>query len=82
MASNGALYDYGHQAWTYDGRYMKCGHLIEGIDKLERAGDVFTNTCNCYGRAHEGEEVQVHLGGSCVLRDGVHVLTDCLARGE
>ncbi len=35
-------YDYEHQAWVRDGRYLRCGHL-EPVD------------CGCYGRIHEGE---------------------------
>lgn len=36
----GPFYDYTHQAWVKDGRYMRCGHAQK---------------CNCYGRVHEGE---------------------------
>jgi hypothetical protein len=35
-------FDYHNQAWVKDGRYVRCGH----------PGD----SCNCYGRIHEGEE--------------------------
>lgn len=37
-----AGYDYEHQAWVEDGRYVRCGHP-------EDMG------CQCYGKAHEGE---------------------------
>jgi hypothetical protein len=37
-------FDYVNQAWvSIDGKYLRCGHR-----------DSFP--CNCYGRAHEGEE--------------------------
>ena len=36
-------YDYIHQAWVRDGRYVECGHP-------------FDMACNCYGRKHEGQE--------------------------
>ena len=35
-------YDYERQAWTVDGRYVRCGHP----DSMG---------CQCYGRVHEGE---------------------------
>jgi len=35
-------YDYTHQAWVEDGKYVRCGHSIP---------------CLCYGRIHEGEPV-------------------------
>ncbi len=35
-------YDYAHQAWVIDGRYVRCGHA-PGMN------------CRCYGRLHEGE---------------------------
>ena len=43
---NGRLmngYDYTKQAWVKDGKYIRCGHPAD----IE---------CNCYGKAHEGEE--------------------------
>ena len=36
-------FDYDRQAWTREGRYVRCGHP-ETMD------------CGCYGREHEGEE--------------------------
>jgi hypothetical protein len=38
-------YDYDHQAWTQEGRYVRCGHP-ETMD------------CRCYGKEHEGEETR------------------------
>ena len=35
-------FDYTHQAWVVDGKYVACGHLQ-------------TTPCECYGRLHEGE---------------------------
>lgn len=35
-------FDYEHQAWVENGRYVRCGHP-ESMD------------CGCYGRLHEGE---------------------------
>jgi hypothetical protein len=35
-------YDYVHQAWVADGKYVRCGHPK-------------SMQCNCYGRLHEGE---------------------------
>jgi hypothetical protein len=40
--SQGAWFDYTHQAWVVDGRYVTCGHPP-------------TMACGCYGRAHAGE---------------------------
>jgi len=43
---NGRLingYDYTHQAWVLEGRYVRCGHPE-------------TMTCHCYGLDHEGEQ--------------------------
>ncbi len=37
-------YDYEHQAWVVDGRYIRCGHIDTGLD----------TDCKCYGRLHEG----------------------------
>ena len=36
-------YDYKNQAWVVGGKYVRCGH--QG------------NSCQCYGRLHEGETV-------------------------
>ena len=38
----GSHYDYVHQAWTQDGKYVRCGHPA-AMD------------CGCYGKLHEGE---------------------------
>lgn len=35
-------YDYDHQAWVVNGKYVRCGHP-EAMD------------CGCYGRVHVGE---------------------------
>ena len=35
-------YDYDNQAWSRDGKYVRCGHP-ESMD------------CKCYGKEHEGE---------------------------
>ena len=35
-------YDYFHQAWVTDGRYVRCAH---------------TSACECYGTAHAGEPI-------------------------
>lgn len=48
-------YDYKVQAYVIDGKYMNCGHP--------------SNTCDCYGRAHAGEETVVgqdHADGAKV----------------
>jgi len=37
-------YDYTHQAWVVDGKYVRCGHP-ESMN------------CKCYGRLHEGENI-------------------------
>lgn len=42
-ATLGHRYDYDRQAWTVDGRYVRCGHPE-------------TMQCGCYGREHEGEQ--------------------------
>jgi len=36
-------YDYNHQAWVVNGRYVRCNHP-EAMK------------CGCYGRIHEDEE--------------------------
>lgn len=36
-------FDYTHQAWLQDGRYVACGHK----------GTI--HPCKCYGTLHEGE---------------------------
>jgi len=44
--ANGRLingFDYDHQAWVADGKYVRCGHPE-------------TMNCGCYGRVHEGED--------------------------
>ena len=41
--------DYTKQAWVLNGRYMDCGHP----DDMD---------CGCWGRVHEGEEVEVRAG--------------------
>lgn len=38
----GEHFDYVHQAWTIDGKYVRCGHPD-------------TISCRCYGREHAGE---------------------------
>jgi hypothetical protein len=38
-------YDYDHQAWVKDGKYVRCGHP-ESMD------------CGCFGREHAGEPVR------------------------
>ena len=35
-------FDYDHQAWVADGRYVRCGHPDDMV-------------CGCYGRTHAGE---------------------------
>ena len=40
-------YDYEHQAWLVDGKYIKCGHPDE-------------MNCTCYGKLHEGEGYPYH----------------------
>jgi hypothetical protein len=35
-------FDYEHQAWVQDGKYVRCGHPE-------------TMQCGCYGREHEGQ---------------------------
>lgn len=35
-------YDYRHQAWVVDGRYVECGH---------------GKPCDCYGTKHHGEPI-------------------------
>lgn len=35
-------FDYDHQAWVRNGRYIRCGHSAE-------------YNCQCYGRLHAGE---------------------------
>lgn len=40
LAELNEYFDYRHQAWVVDGRYVRCGHL---------------NACSCYGRLHEDE---------------------------
>jgi hypothetical protein len=45
---NGRLYDgydYEHQAWVKDGKYIACGHP-GGMN------------CGCYGRLHAGESTR------------------------
>ncbi len=42
-------FDYEHQAWVKDGRYVACGH------------DGTEHHCNCYGRLHKGELVSPEL---------------------
>ncbi len=42
MTVKGSHYDYTRQAWTVDGRYIRCGYPE-------------SMACNCYGKAHAGE---------------------------
>ena len=42
QAHNG--YDYVHQAWVRDGKYVRCAHPV-------------SMNCSCYGRLHAGEPV-------------------------
>ena len=42
----GNHFDYVHQAWTLDGRYVRCGHPQ-------------AMNCDCYGKAHQGEFANV-----------------------
>ncbi len=41
----GSHFDYTNQAWTIDGKYVRCGHP-------EHMG------CQCYGKLHEGETAE------------------------
>ena len=43
----GNHFDYVHQAWTLDGRYVRCGHPQAMY-------------CDCYGKAHQGELANVN----------------------
>lgn len=38
-------YDYNHQAWVKNGKYVKCNHP----ESMQ---------CDCYGKKHEGEDAQ------------------------
>ena len=61
-----ALYDYTHQAWVKEQRYVACGHL---------------DACSCYGKAHAGEPADVHTLANCEhMSGGVHVAADCEER--
>lgn len=42
----GSHFDYVRQAWTYNGRYVRCEHPA-CVD------------CDCYGRQHEGERAPI-----------------------
>lgn len=42
------FYDYRHQAWIEDERYMRCFHP-ESMD------------CKCYGKLHEGERASSEI---------------------
>lgn len=44
--SETSAYDYDNQAWTINGRYVRCGHP-ESMD------------CGCYGRLHAGEKASL-----------------------
>ncbi len=46
MSITGSHFDYTHQAWTFNGRYLRCAHP-------EQMG------CSCYGRLHEGKPAKV-----------------------
>lgn len=39
QTQSSVTFDYANQAWIVDGKYARCGHL---------------ESCNCYGRIHEG----------------------------
>ena len=92
MATSGAIYDYKLQCWTYDEIVQNCEHITHEFEPLIRSSNpewlgtcAFCEapanahvTCRCYGREHEGERIRVHLGGSCVVRDGIHTVNDCL----
>lgn len=39
----GLHFDYINQAWTQDGKYIRCGHP----ENMK---------CGCFGRVHEGED--------------------------
>ena len=39
-------FDYRHQAWVENGRYLDCGH------EYPENGE-----CGCYGRIHQGEPI-------------------------
>ena len=57
------VYDYTHQAWVKEQRYVPCGHL---------------GPCGCYGKAHAGEPADVHSLANCDrMEHGVHVAADC-----
>ena len=44
-------FDYEHQAWVQDGKYVRCGHP-EDMD------------CACYGKEHEGETCEAEGMGA------------------
>jgi hypothetical protein len=46
MGVSGSHFDYKHQAWTFNGRYVRCGHP-EAMH------------CDCYGKVHEGEPAEI-----------------------
>jgi hypothetical protein len=48
-------YDYHNQAWVEDGVYVTCGHREE-------------HRCNCFGKRHAGEPVNLHLADLGNLR--------------
>ena len=43
----GSHFDYAHQAWTFNGRYVRCGHP----DSMN---------CDCYGKLHQGQRADVN----------------------
>jgi hypothetical protein len=42
-------FDYDHQAWVKNGKYVRCGHPRD-------------MKCGCYGTVHEGEETSYLKG--------------------
>jgi|SRR5579872_2978859 len=62
-----ATFDYKNQAWTENGKYVRCGHPA-------------SMNCTCYGRLHAGEPINhtkdsdcdVDVYGSCVLCGVLH----------
>lgn len=73
-----AIYDYKNQAWTENGKYVRCGHPV-------------SMNCQCYGRLHQGESINhqqdsdcdVDVYGSCVLCGVLHgdPCVECGGRG-
>jgi hypothetical protein len=72
MRLDGNYFDYRNQSWTFNGKYVDCGHPPAGTvmgPGSPAPGELFDG-CACYGKQHAGEIVSASTVAEILERHG------------